>query len=211
MTGVQTCALPICSAAGLLHLVDDVLALARAEVGKVELQIAPLALTELVEQVTASVQWMLGTKQLTMTTTVDAATIDSDRRLLGHVLVNLVANAAKFTPAGGRIEVRAHRQGDRAVLAVTDTGIGIAAADQQAIFEAFRQVDGTDERTYGGVGLGLALVKRLTAALGGTVTVASELGHGATFTVDVPAVAPPSRRAGDGVELAAERQPVEPT
>ena len=199
------------SAAGLLHLVDDLLALVRADVGRVELQVAPLALTELVEQVTASVQWMLGTKQLTLATAIDDATIDSDRRLLGHVLVNLVANAAKFTPAGGRIEVRAHRRGDRAIFAVSDTGIGIAAADQEAIFEAFRQVDGTDERTYGGVGLGLALVKRLTTVLGGSVTVASELGHGATFTVEVPAIAPPSRRAGDGVELAGERQPVEPT
>ncbi len=194
------------SAQSLLLLVDDLLALVRAEVGKVEVQRARFDLRELVEQVTASVGWMLGTKRLTLAADVTDATVVGDRRLLGHVLVNLVANAAKFTPADGRVDVRARLDGATLELAVADTGIGIAPEDQQAIFEAFRQLDGGDERSYGGVGLGLALVKRLVDALGGTVAVDSAPGRGATFTVRVPA----SGGAADDVELAGQRQPVEP-
>src|SRR5204863_6904531 len=116
----------------------------------------------------------------------------SDRRLLGHVLVNLVANAAKLTPEGGRVVVRARVERERMVLAVTDSGIGIADDQRALIFEAFRQGDGSDERTYGGVGLGLALVKRLCDLLGGHVELASEIGAGSTFTVVLPARLPPA-------------------
>lgn len=193
------------SAQGLLHLVDDLLALVKAEVGKVELQPTRFALDELVDQVTASVTWMLGTKRLELTREVAAVEVVTDRRLLSHVLVNLVANAAKFTPEGGRVEVRARRDGDAIVVEVADTGIGIAPADRALIFEAFRQIDGGDTRTYGGIGLGLALVKRLTDALGGTVEVAGEVGRGSTFTVRIPAATPASRGAGDGDELAGDR------
>jgi cell cycle sensor histidine kinase DivJ len=110
------------SAQSLLHLVDDLLALVRAEVGRVEIQATTFALGELVEQVTASVGWMLGTKQLTLATDVADAIVTTDRRLVSHVLVNLVANAAKFTPAGGRVDVGARVDGERLVLTVADTG-----------------------------------------------------------------------------------------
>ena len=175
------------SAQSLLHLIDDLLALVKADVGRLEVRPAPFALDELVLQVTASVQWMLGTKQLTLRHEVEDATVDSDRRLLGHVLVNLIANAAKFTPEGGQVIVRARVDGDRLILAVADTGVGIPDDKRAEIFEAFRQLDGGDERQFGGVGLGLALVKRCTELLGGTVAVASTLGQGSTFTVDIPA------------------------
>ncbi|MBK9031398.1 MAG: HAMP domain-containing histidine kinase [Myxococcales bacterium] len=191
------------SAKSLLQLVDDLLALVKAEVGRVEVHPTEFALTDLIEQVTASVAWMLGTKRQRLTTDVGPGAATSDRRLLSHVLVNLIANAVKFTPAGGQIDVRARVADEWLVLTVQDTGIGIAGADQQAIFEAFRQVDGTDERAFGGVGLGLALVKRLTDVLGGTVAVTSAIGHGSTFTVTVPATG--SGGAADGVELAGER------
>jgi signal transduction histidine kinase len=181
------------SAQGLLGLVDDLLALTRAEIGRLEVRAAPVELGDLVEQVAASVTWMIGTKQLHLETDVspDLPAITTDRRLLGHVLVNLVANAAKFTPEGGRIVVRARADaGGGAALAVEDTGIGIADDQRELIFEAFRQVDGSDEKGYGGVGLGLALVRRLVQLLGGRVEVASVVGKGSTFTVHVPAVAP---------------------
>jgi signal transduction histidine kinase len=178
------------SAQSLLALVDDLLALTRAEVGRLDLQVAPVELADLVEQVAASVTWMLGTKKLALTTDLDGAgAVETDRRLLGHVLVNLVANAAKFTPEGGRVTVRARRgdAGAGAVLEVEDTGIGIPDDRRAAIFDAFRQLHGGDEKGYGGVGLGLALVKRLVDLLGGTIEVDSVVGKGSTFRVVLPA------------------------
>jgi len=178
------------SAQSLLHLIDDLLALVRADVGRLEVRWGPVELRELVEQVTGSVQWMLATKKLTLIAEIDDANVESDRRLLGHILVNLVANAAKFTPERGEVRVRARARGGRFTLEVVDTGIGIPDDKLQIIFEAFRQVDAGDERTYGGVGLGLALVRRLCDLLGGTVGVTSVVGKGSTFTVELPAVAP---------------------
>jgi signal transduction histidine kinase len=180
------------SSQALLHLIDDLLALVRADVGRLEVKAAPIELRELVDQVVASVQWMLGTKKLTLNMEIGPGFAVSDRRMLVHVLVNLVANAAKFTPAGGRVTVRARVEGDRLVLQVADTGIGIPDDKREAIFEAFRQLDASDERTYGGVGLGLALVKRLCDLLGGRIELDSAVGRGSTFTVTLPArLAPP--------------------
>jgi signal transduction histidine kinase len=178
------------SAQSLLHLIDDLLALVRADVGRLEVKVAPVDLCELVEQVVASVQWMLGTKKLTLTSEVgphDEDDVVTDRRLLGQILVNLVANAAKFTPQGGKVTVRAFVERDRLVLEVADTGIGIPDDKREAIFEAFKQLDASDERTYGGVGLGLALVRRLCDLLGGVVSVESVVQKGSTFRVSLPA------------------------
>ncbi|HTJ43091.1 MAG TPA: HAMP domain-containing sensor histidine kinase [Kofleriaceae bacterium] len=176
------------SAQSLLGLVDDLLAMTRAEIGKLEVARAAVPLADLVEQVAASVTWMLGTKKLALVVEAsDAGTIATDRRLLAHVLVNLVANAAKFTPEGGRVVVRASRSSDGAVLEVEDTGIGIAPERHAEIFEAFKQIDAGDEKGYGGVGLGLALVKRLVDLLGGTITLDSDVGKGSTFRVALPA------------------------
>jgi signal transduction histidine kinase len=181
------------NAQSLLHLIDDLLALVRADVGRLELRPGPVELRELIEQVTGSVQWMLATKKLTLVLDVQSATVETDRRLLTHILVNLVANAAKFTPHGGEVRIRARADGGRFSIDVQDTGIGIPDDKYQVIFEAFRQLDAGDERTYGGVGLGLALVKRLCDLLGGDIRVVSVVNKGSTFTVDLPAVAPPAR------------------
>ncbi len=177
------------NAQGLLGLVDDLLALTRAEMGRLEIKLGPVDLAELVTQVAGSVTGMIGTKKLTLTTEIadGLPPITSDRRLLGHVLVNLLANAAKFTPRGGRVVVRAAIVDGWARLEVADTGVGIADADREAIFRAFHQIDGGDERGYGGVGLGLALVQRLVTNLGGRIEVDSTLGVGSTFRVLIPA------------------------
>jgi signal transduction histidine kinase len=175
------------SSQSLLHLIDDLLALVRADVGRLEVKPAAVELRELVDQVVASVQWMLGTKKLTLNIEIGPGVAVSDRRLLVHILVNLVANAAKFTPEGGRVTVRARVEGEHLLLEVADTGIGIPDDKREAIFEAFRQLDASDERTYGGVGLGLALVKRLCDLLGGTIALACAVGKGSTFTVTLPA------------------------
>lgn len=194
------------SAQSLLGLVDDVLQLTRAEAGKIEARPGQVEIGTLVERVTASVSWVVGTKRLQLEVDVppDLPTIQSDERWLAHVLVNLLANAVKFTPEGGRVTLRAGivpsafgpptgeagrdppRDNAAVALDVEDTGIGIAPAERAAIFEPFRQGTTGDSKGYGGVGLGLALVARLTDLLGATVELDSVVGKGSRFRVIVP-------------------------
>ncbi|MCX7683279.1 MAG: GAF domain-containing protein [Anaerolineae bacterium] len=105
---------------------------------------------------------------------------------LRRAFEHLLDNAVKFTPAGGSIKVRLSRQGRWAQVQVSDTGIGIAPEQQARIFERFYQVDGSATRRYGGIGLGLAVVREVVEAHGGTLTVTSEVGKGSTFTVSLP-------------------------
>ncbi|HEY5951503.1 MAG TPA: HAMP domain-containing sensor histidine kinase [Kofleriaceae bacterium] len=179
------------SAQSLLGLVDDVLNLARAEANKIEARPSNIAIADLIERVTASVTWMIGTKKIELLSEVapDLPFVQSDDRWLAHVLVNLVSNAVKFTPEGGKVIVRAYerRSDDTVVLEVQDTGIGIARSERERIFEPFRQGEGdTDSKGFGGVGLGLALVARLTDLLGAKVELDSDVGKGSTFRVIVP-------------------------
>jgi signal transduction histidine kinase len=176
------------SAQNLLSLIDDLLALTRAEAGKIDARPGPVDIPALVERVTASVSWMVGTKHLSLEADIapELPSVESDERWLAHVLVNLVSNAVKFTPEGGRVTVRAARRDAAVALEVIDTGIGIAPEDRAAIFEPFRQGEHGDARGYGGVGLGLALVARLTDLLGADVELDSVVGEGSTFRVIVP-------------------------
>lgn len=176
------------SAQSLLSLIDDLLALTRAEAGKIDARPGPVDIPALVERVIASVSWMVGTKRLALGAEIepDLPTVSSDERWLAHVLVNLVSNAVKFTPEGGRVTVRARRRDAAVALAVVDTGIGIAPEEREAIFEPFRQAERGDAKGYGGVGLGLALVARLTDLLGAEVELESAVGKGSTFRVVVP-------------------------
>ncbi|HEY2389097.1 MAG TPA: GAF domain-containing sensor histidine kinase [Candidatus Binatia bacterium] len=117
-----------------------------------------------------------------------AVAIRSDRRKLRMVLKNLVGNALKFTPRG-EVVVACVELGETCAFTVRDTGVGIAPAQLPVIFDMFRQGDSSDARSYGGVGLGLYIVRRLVTQLGGDVTVRSELGRGTAFTVTVPLAA----------------------
>jgi len=187
----EACASIKRSAQSLLGLVDDVLNLARADANKIEARPSNIAIEDLIERVTATVSWMIGTKKIALQTEVapDLPFVQSDDRWLAHVLVNLVSNAVKFTPEGGAVIVRAYerQQQDAVVLEVQDTGIGIAKDDRERIFEPFRQGDqDSDSKKYGGVGLGLALVAKLTDLLGAKVELDSEIGKGSTFRVIVP-------------------------
>ncbi len=186
----EACASIKRSAQSLLQLVDDVLQLTRAEAGKIEARPGAVDVRELIERVTASVSWMVGTKKLMLDTEIEEALprVQSDERWLAHVLVNLIANAVKFTPEGGRVTVGAcTRDTSTAVeLFVQDTGIGITPEEQAVIFEPFRQGEHGDERRYGGVGLGLALVSRLCDLLACDVKLESTVGKGTTFRVLVP-------------------------
>jgi signal transduction histidine kinase len=112
--------------------------------------------------------------------------VAGDTLALRRVLDNLVSNAIKFTPAGGRVTVRLSCLEEALKLEVADTGIGIPGNRLDRIFDRFYQVDGTTTRQYGGVGLGLALVKEIVAAHGGQITVTSQVGVGTTFTILLP-------------------------
>jgi signal transduction histidine kinase len=109
-----------------------------------------------------------------------------DERKVKQVLLNLLSNAVKFTPAGGRITLRAGPTDGAVEIAVTDTGVGIAPEDQAAIFEEFRQVGHDESRKQEGTGLGLTLAKKFVELHGGRIWVESELGRGSTFVFTLP-------------------------
>jgi len=181
------------SAKALLKLIDDLLQLARADAGKLVYRPGDVDVEEAITSVVASTKWMIGTQDLDVRVELASSLphVVTDRTMLGQVLLNLLSNAVKFTPEGGRITLSA-REGEHGdiVIAVRDTGIGIPEEQQQAIFEQFRQVDGSMERTYGGVGLGLSLVRRLVGVMGGTIELTSTPGGGSTFTVKLPVTGP---------------------
>jgi signal transduction histidine kinase len=111
--------------------------------------------------------------------------VHGDERKVKQVLLNLLSNALKFTPEGGRIDVGAGLRGEMAQVSVADTGVGIAPADQEAVFEEFRQV-GAAEKKAEGTGLGLALSRKFVELHGGKIWVESEPGRGSTFTFTLP-------------------------
>ncbi len=177
----------------LLALIDDLLQLARLDAGNRSVHLASVDVSELLGTATATAQWIKGGKDLAIELEVSmSGTIVSDRAKLNQVVLNLLSNAIKFTPEPGRITVRAQKLGDTIEISVEDTGIGIAPADQEHVFKEFHQVDGSQSRGYGGVGLGLSLVRRLLDELGGSIRVTSELGRGSTFTITVPTISVPT-------------------
>jgi signal transduction histidine kinase len=112
--------------------------------------------------------------------------IIADERKFKQIVLNLLSNAVKFTPDGGRIDVSARREDDNLVVAVHDTGIGIAPEDQAAVFEEFRQVGRNYTNKQEGTGLGLALTKKFVELHGGRIWLESEAGKGSTFTFTIP-------------------------
>jgi signal transduction histidine kinase len=178
------------SAQSLLGLIDDLLQLARSDAGKLTYTVSKVDVAELLPSVVANVRWMQGTKQqqrIELEMEEGLPVIHTDRGKLNQILINLLANAVKFTPDGGVITLRARAGGEKSlVFVVEDSGVGIPAAELGKIFEAFHQVDATAEREYGGAGLGLSLVRRLVEVMGGEVKVTSVEGKGATFTVTLP-------------------------
>jgi len=111
----------------------------------------------------------------------------ADRARLGQLVDNLLSNALKFTPEGGRVEVSAERENGQVAVSVSDSGIGIEAADQKGVFQRFFRAASATDLAIPGTGLGLAISKAIAEAHGGTIAVESELGAGATFRVELPA------------------------
>ena len=153
------------------------------------LQLSTFNIGDLVAEVRAELEPIILRSKLTITTSLekDLRPIRSDRQKLKQILLNLLSNALKFTHQGG-VTISAQRvPGERAVaMSVTDTGIGIAPADQDKIFEDFRQLDNSPTRAYGGTGLGLSICRRLAQMLDGRLTVRSQLRKGSSFTLTLP-------------------------
>jgi signal transduction histidine kinase len=172
-------------------LIDELLMLARADAGELRLELAPVAAGEVIEEVYQSVATLARReRQVTLTRGVQRGlpTALADRQRLVQVLLNLVRNAVAYTPEGGIVAVTAER-GDagRVAFAVVDTGAGISSEDLPHVFERFYRADPSRTRTSGGFGLGLAIVRDLVKAMGGSVEVESQVGEGTRFRVLLPA------------------------
>jgi signal transduction histidine kinase/uncharacterized protein YigA (DUF484 family) len=171
----------------LLGLINDVLDLSKIEAGQLALTVAEYSMKDVVQNVFLAVEALAAEKQLKLEFTLppELPAALGDERRLTQVLLNLVGNAIKFTDAG-RVSVAVALGDDSFRVSVTDTGPGIAAEDQQRIFEEFQQVDASSTRTKGGSGLGLAIARRIVEMHGGRLTVESVAGTGSIFTFTVP-------------------------
>jgi signal transduction histidine kinase len=171
----------------LLNLINDVLDLSKVEAGQVELEVATFSLREALERGVVMVKER-ATKDgilLSLELAADVDLVDGDERRVQQVVFNLLSNAVKFTPRGGSVVVASAREDGEVLVSVTDTGPGIAADDQERIFEEFQQTD-VGVRQSEGTGLGLALSKRLVELHRGRIWVESRSGHGSRFVFTLP-------------------------
>jgi CheY-like chemotaxis protein/signal transduction histidine kinase len=192
----------------LLALINDVLDLSKIEAGHVELAPEDIALADVLQRLRSTFEPLASQKRLAFRAEAGAdapARLLTDPLRLQQVLKNLLANAVKFTEHGEvSLHVRAVPEG-RVAFEVHDSGVGIARAQQEVIFEAFRQADGSTSRKYGGTGLGLSISRELARRLGGDISVDSEPGRGSTFTLELPAQIDLERAAQRGPAPAVER------
>ncbi|MGQ0750930.1 MAG: hybrid sensor histidine kinase/response regulator [Betaproteobacteria bacterium] len=174
----------------MTRLVEDLLDLSRIVTGNVALSRAPVNLADGVNHAVAALRDAGRLDDHKVSLDLEPAWVNADRARIEQIVTNLLDNALKFTPPGRRIEVRVHHSGDEAVLSVADDGDGIAPENLESIFDLFVQGERGLDRQKGGLGIGLALVKRLVALHEGSVSAESGgPGRGATFTVRLPAVA----------------------
>jgi PAS domain S-box-containing protein len=173
----------------LLRLVSDVLNLARIEAGRMDYRIEELDLPSVVSNVVPMVEPQMAEAGLTIDTAIDAAPrARADREKTQQILINLLTNAVKFTPRGGRVAVRARSDDSerRVLVEVSDTGIGIPPEKLASVFEPFVQVQSEQSRRSEGSGLGLAISRDLARGMGGDLTASSEVGAGSIFTLHLP-------------------------
>ena len=186
----------------LLGMINDILDLAKIESGKMEVRSEDFSIRDICEALASLARPVAERKNIDLECRLDDAIplMRQDPGKLRQVIYNLLSNAIKFTPEGGRVSLRAHADGRFVVIAVVDTGIGIAEEDRETIFEKFRQAmhpgqgDGILTREHQGTGLGLSIVRELTKLLGGDVKLESTPGQGSTFTVKVPLQLPGNRK-----------------
>jgi signal transduction histidine kinase len=173
----------------LLTIINEILDISRIEAGRMPLQLSTFRIPDLVSEVKSELEPIIMRTKLTVTLQIpkDLGPFSSDRQKVKQIILNLLSNALKFTHHGGvTIAARRNKRERTLALSVTDTGIGIANADQERIFEDFRQLDNSPTRAYGGTGLGLSICRRLAQMLGGRISVQSHPGKGSTFTLTLP-------------------------
>ena len=171
----------------LLSLINDILDLSKIEAGRMELEPTDFDLNGAVENALALIRERAHRRGIALERTIDkhVGSIRADERKVKQVLLNLLSNALKFTPEGGKICLRTELRDGMAEVSVTDTGVGIAPEDQEAVFEEFRQV-GAAEKKVEGTGLGLAISRRFIELHGGRIWVKSQVGTGSTFAFTLP-------------------------
>ncbi len=172
----------------LLTIINEILDISRIEAGRMPLQVTTFKIPELVSEVRSELEPIILRSKLTVHLQLEKGlpSLRTDRQKVKQILLNLLSNALKFTHHGS-VAIAARVARDRTVmLSVSDSGIGIASADHDRIFEDFRQLDNSPTRAYGGTGLGLSICRRLAQMLDGKVTLQSEVGRGSTFTLHLP-------------------------
>ena len=174
----------------LQHLVDDLLEVSRITTGRVQLRREPVAVSGIVEVAVETVRPLIEQRrhELTISLPPEPIWLHADAARLEQVVANLLTNAAKYTAEGGHVWLTVQQEGDECVLRVRDTGVGITPALLPCIFDLFTQAERSLDRSQGGLGIGLALVKQLTKLHGGKVEASSVLGQGSEFVVRLPVV-----------------------
>jgi CheY-like chemotaxis protein/two-component sensor histidine kinase len=171
------------------RIIDDLLDISRIIAGKLQIDLRPLNLMSVIATAVEEARPTAQAKDIVLTTKLDAAAaeVEGDPQRLQQVLSNLLSNALKFTPARGSVEIHLEHHGERARVAIVDTGIGIPADVRPYVFDRFRQADSSSTRAHGGLGLGLAIVRHLVELHHGTVRAESAgPGQGATFVIELP-------------------------
>ncbi|OYD97839.1 hybrid sensor histidine kinase/response regulator [Nostoc sp. 'Peltigera membranacea cyanobiont' 210A] len=170
-------------------IVEDILDISGMITGKLRLQVRPVNLVQVIEAAIESVRLAAEAKSIRIQSVLDGSKnpISGDADRLQQVVWNLLSNAIKFTPKGGKLQIRLERINSHVEITVSDTGVGISPDFLPYVFDRFRQHDSTTTRSYGGLGLGLAIARQLIELHGGTITVASPgIGQGTTFIVKLP-------------------------
>jgi two-component system, NarL family, sensor histidine kinase BarA len=194
------------AAKSLLGMINDLLDLARIEAGRAVVRVDKVAVTDACQTLLTLMTPLAEQKQISLRGALapDVPIVSTDAGKLQQILYNLLSNAVKFTPAGGAVTLstalaQSQRSGQtipEVEISVADTGPGISEAEQARIFEKFYQSDHTLTKEAGGAGLGLSIAKELATLLGGRLTLKSEPGHGATFTLTLPVEPPPAPAEG---------------
>jgi len=172
----------------LLNLINEVLDLSKIESGKMEFKLENIALTEMIASLTRTMMPILTPRKQGLDVEVEEGLplVHADEAKLGQVLLNLVDNASRATPDGGKLKIEAVRDDGWCQVSVIDNGIGIREEDQERIFEPFCQLDNPLTKEKEGTGLGLTLIKQIVERYGGRIWVESEYGKGSRFTFTLP-------------------------